>query len=41
MQIEQPGLASLPVTYMPNGWQAPLLIPHNGMMPLGIICDKV
>ena len=30
MQIEQPGLAGLPVTYMPNGWQTPLLIPHNG-----------
>lgn len=30
MQVEQPGLAGLPITYMPNGWQAPLLIPHNG-----------
>ena len=32
MQIEQPGLAGLPITYMPNGWQAPLLIPHNGSL---------
>ena len=30
MQVEQPGLAGVPIAYMPNGWQAPLLIPHNG-----------
>lgn len=30
LQIEQPGLASVPVAYMPNGWQAPVLISHNG-----------
>ena len=31
MQVEQPGLAGVPVAYMPNGWQAPVLISHNGM----------
>jgi len=30
LQVEQPGLAGLPVAYMPNGWQAPVLIQHNG-----------
>jgi len=30
MQVEQPGLAGVPVAYMPNGWQAPVLISHNG-----------
>ena len=30
LQIEQPGLAGVPVAYMPNGWQAPVLIQHNG-----------
>jgi len=34
MQVEQPGLAGVPIAYMPNGWQAPLLIPHNGMVIL-------
>ena len=30
MQVEQPGLAGVPIAYMPNGWQAPVLIQHNG-----------
>ena len=36
MQVEQPGLAGVPIAYMPNGWQAPLLIPHNGKILRGL-----
>lgn len=30
MQIEQPGLAGIPITYLPSWGQNPILVPHNG-----------